>query len=138
MASNFPFKIRERISSLMSPGHRELIQTTRRRVVISISSHISVDSTASEFLSAKIQDFEDEEAYINQVKAGLEDVNLTKALSSAEYRKELNSLLRRFCENAETLKVLKRQRHNLTDDIDDSDALEKHQRVKGPLGANNV
>ncbi|KAJ5627100.1 hypothetical protein N7528_004527, partial [Penicillium herquei] len=131
MASNSPFKIPARISSLMSPTYRELIETTQRRVVSTASSQISIESTASDFLAAKIQSLENEEEYMKQVKAGLQDAHMKNALNSLELQKEINLLLPRFRANAETLKVLKRQQRTITDDIDD--ALEKRQRITGPL-----
>ncbi|KAJ5719271.1 hypothetical protein N7493_007726 [Penicillium malachiteum] len=91
-----------------------------------------VEFTASKFLDAKIEAHQTEESYLNQIQAGRDDAHFNKALGSTEYTRQLVPLLVKVRDNTDTLKVLKRQRTLIMNDIDE--AIEKRQRTKGPLG----
>ncbi|KAJ5290874.1 hypothetical protein N7478_000125 [Penicillium angulare] len=108
MESTPPFKIPERILSLVPPENYTRLLEAQNRAVSSASSEISVKSTTSEFLEAKIRAIEDDEAYI---------IPLTRRVRS----------------NQTTIRVLKRQRRALIEDIDDRLVnLDNRQRANAP------
>ncbi|KAJ6110548.1 hypothetical protein N7486_002783 [Penicillium sp. IBT 16267x] len=102
-------------------------------VVKPTESVISPPKTiASDFLAAKITGLEDESIYIAGIKAGLDEANAKGALENDEYRRQLDPFLSKVRSNTSTLRVLKRQRNVLEEDLFDAAATEKRQRQHEP------
>ncbi|CAG8006184.1 unnamed protein product [Penicillium salamii] len=116
---------------MMSPHNRHLL-TEHGKESVSLSSNMAevsledVDSAASDFLAAKIEQLENEMSYIVTLKAGLDEANTTRRLSDAEYRKEIAPYTARMRSAQMTLRVLRRQRHVLEEDLSDTVEAEKH------------
>ncbi|KAJ5629829.1 hypothetical protein N7528_003486 [Penicillium herquei] len=89
---------------------------------------MSMESTASEFLDAKIEALQSEEEYLKQVRAGLRDTHLRDTLEYQEFQRQVGPMILKMRDNTDT--VLKRERTLIADDLDD--ALEKRQRIEGP------
>ncbi|KAJ5697455.1 hypothetical protein N7488_011139 [Penicillium malachiteum] len=85
MDSNPLFEIPERVSSLLSPLHLGSSTKTRQRLVSTASSRMSVESTALEFLDAKIEALQTEEGYLQQIKAGLNDGENDKIIFKGDF-----------------------------------------------------
>lgn len=74
----------------MSPSRRSDLRNYQQRAVASASkiSEISMksgmDSTASEFLAAKIEQFENEISYIMAIKEGLEEASVKGVLADTD------------------------------------------------------
>ncbi|CAG8410231.1 unnamed protein product [Penicillium salamii] len=69
---------------------------------------------------------ETEASYIAAIKAGLDDAHPTRRFSDMEYRKEIAPYAARVRSAQLTLRVLKRQRHVLEEDLSETVAVEKH------------
>jgi hypothetical protein len=132
-----PFPIPERISSLMPLARQEALTAYQRRSVSTASklsqiSQTSVESTASDFLATKVAQLEDESHYIAEIKAGLDEANASMALENTEYRHQIEPLMNRFRSTTSTLRVIKRQRNMLEEDLNDTVAAEKRRRRHDP------
>lgn len=132
-----PFPIPERISSLMPLARQEALTTHQRRSVSTASklsqiSQTSVESTASDFLATKVAQLEDESHYIAEIKAGLDEANASMALENTEYRRQIEPLMNRLRSTTSTLRVIKRQRNMLEEDLNDTVAAEKRRRRHDP------
>ncbi|KAJ5775864.1 uncharacterized protein N7511_000875 [Penicillium nucicola] len=131
------FPVPERISSLMSSPRRQALTEHQNRSV-SVSSMISdismasVDSTAAEFLATKIEQLENETSYIAAIKAGMDEANVKGALIDEEYRKALEPYTIRIRAANSTLRVIKRQKHLLEDDLNETLAVHKRLRTDPP------
>jgi predicted transcriptional regulator len=130
------FLIPKTILSLMPPSRQQALTAHQKRSVSTASkiSQISQssESTASDFLTAKITALEDETAHIAEIKAGLDEANANRSLKNTEYRLQLDPLTTRLRSATSTLRVLKRQRKALEEDLDDAVAVEKRRRQYGP------
>jgi hypothetical protein len=132
-----PFPVPERISSLMSLSRRQALTEHQNRSVsvsakISDISMASIDSTASDFLAAKIEELENETSYIANIKAGMEEANVKGILTDGEYRRALEPYTIRIRATTSALRVLKRQKHVLEDDLNETLAVYKRLRTDPP------
>ncbi|CAG8923374.1 unnamed protein product [Penicillium salamii] len=132
-----PFPIPERLSSLMSASQRSNLKEHQKRSVSSASavsdiSMRSTDTTASDFLAAKIEQLESETSYIAAIKAGLDEVSSKGVLTDMDYRKELAPYLIRIRSAKSTIRVLKRQRKALEADLTETMKAEKRPRTQPP------
>ncbi|KAJ5888350.1 hypothetical protein N7495_008391 [Penicillium taxi] len=129
----------ERVSSLMTPDHRATLATLQTRCEsrasnVSDISQSSCEITVSDFMAAKILQLEDEMSYITSVKAGLDEANNSEVINNIEYSQQIKPWIRKLRSKSSTLKVLKRQRNVLAEEIGDTMAVEikKRQRIDEP------
>ncbi|CAG8930190.1 unnamed protein product [Penicillium salamii] len=119
------------ILPVMSPHNGHLL-TEHGEESVSLSSKMAevslenVNSAASDFLAAKIEKLENEVSYIVTLKAGLDEAHTTRRLSDAEYRKKIAPYTARMRSAKRTLRVLKRQRHVLEEDLSETVEAAKH------------
>jgi hypothetical protein len=140
-SSHFPFlnmefrppNIPERVSSLMPLERQRAIQSTSQRTASATSqlSNLSIESSASDFLDAKIDEMETELDYIRCVREGYKEATESNALMSSEIREGLKPFLRSFRSSSQMLQVVKRQRLLIVEDLDD-ELENKRQRTCEP------
>ena len=136
MSNNPRFWIPERVSSLMTPDRHQRLRQYQERSVsaasrISKISHNSLESTASDFLEAKISELEDEKGYLLCWREGLDEAKEAGSLTTAAFHEEIQPFLTRFKRTVSTINVLKRQKKVLAEDLEEQIALKK-QRVQDP------
>lgn len=130
------YQVPERISSLVPPARKQAMREHQGRSVSAASrlsevSMSSAESTTSDFLDAKIAALEDEAAYIECVKDGLDEAAVTGRTKDTDLQRELAPLANRMRSTTSTLSALKRQRNLLVEDLEDALAL-KRQRFRQP------
>lgn len=117
-----PFEIPERVSSLFAPTRLQAIRRARTRYTSAASqafeaSHVSLESTASEFLEAKIEQLIQYKAYVDSVREGILDAYQQQPLPGNEFPQHIEPVLARLTTANSTLRVLKRQQRALADDL---------------------
>lgn len=94
-------------------------------------SHASLESTASDFLEAKIEQLTQYKAYVDLVREGILDAHNQQPLPGNEFAQHIEPVLARLTTANSTLRVLKRQRQALTDDLAEEVAT-RRQRLAEP------
>ncbi|OQE46355.1 hypothetical protein PENCOP_c001G04316 [Penicillium coprophilum] len=97
-----------------SCGYQEISVSNLSR--LSEVSQDSLQSTASDFLDAKIAAPKDEKEYISCNKEGLDEVYSSGLFNSDSFQAEIGPFLRRFRAASQTLDVIKRQRTLIQED----------------------
>ncbi|KAJ9374586.1 hypothetical protein DTO282E5_669 [Paecilomyces variotii] len=120
--------IPERYSSLMPENRQKSLQSKQRDFSqICGFSRVSVaSSTVSEFLEEKIRSYQLEIDYLRTYKDGLYEAKEADTIKDTEYKPELNSVLDDLKQANEDLRLVKRQRSLLEDDLQDE--LRKRQK----------
>ncbi|OJJ50661.1 hypothetical protein ASPZODRAFT_162606 [Penicilliopsis zonata CBS 506.65] len=121
--------IPERLSSLLQTGRRDALNRHQQRAVSAASdlSRMSIDSATSDFFDAKVKAWESEVDYIRCIRDGLDEAKTAKLLSDSEFQKELEPFLEPFRTASSNLKVLKRQRQLLLEDLEEQVEVKKHR-----------
>ncbi|CAG8378561.1 unnamed protein product [Penicillium salamii] len=125
MSAKTPFSIPEHASSLMDTNRQQTLSQIRGRSVSNSSrlSQISQDSqqsTASDFLDAKIAALSDEQEYMLCVQEGLGEALHSNKIAPEMYEKEIGTVLKSFRRSSQTFQVMKRQRTLLSEDLEDA------------------
>ena len=123
--------IPERYSSLMPHGHQKILKEQRRSISqVTQSSMVSVaSSTVSEFLEDRIKSNEFEMDYLKTYQEGLHVAHTGEKITSEQFQTEMGTVLGNFCSVNKNLRVLKRQRKIIEEDIEDE--VEHHKRERG-------
>lgn len=111
------------------PENRQKSLQSKQRDFSQISgfSRVSVaSSTVSEFLEEKIRSYQLEIDYLRTYKDGLYEAKEADTIKDTEYKPELNSVLDDLKQANEDLRLVKRQRSLLEDDLQDE--LRKRQK----------
>lgn len=129
-----PPVIPERISSLMSPTRQSALRTHKQRSVSAASrlSEMSVGSTTSDILDAKLAAMESELEYMRCVRGGLNEARQTEEISHDVFQREIQHFLKSFRSSSSTIQVLKTQRPLIIEDIDEEVSAKRH-RIEGPV-----
>ncbi|KAJ5922096.1 hypothetical protein N7516_009799 [Penicillium verrucosum] len=129
-----PPVIPERISSLMAPTRQSALRTHKQRSVNAASrlSEMSVESTASDILDAKLAAMESELEYMRCVRDGLIEARQAEEISHDVFQREIQPFLKSFRSSSSTIQVLKTQRPLIIEDIDE-EVSAKRQRIEGPV-----
>lgn len=86
-------------------------------------------STVSEFLEDKIKSNEFEMDYLKTYQEGLHVAHTGEKITSEQFQTEMGTVLGNFCSVNKNLRVLKRQRKIIEEDIEDE--VEHHKRERG-------
>lgn len=86
----------------------------------------------SDFMEAQINSLEDEKAYIQCFREGLDEARDAGKLSDRRLHQEIAPYLRRIRKTSGTLKVLKRQKKVLTEDLQEEMAIKKKRSNTSP------
>ncbi|OXV09941.1 hypothetical protein Egran_02296 [Elaphomyces granulatus] len=123
-----PPVIPERMSSLLPEARRIKLRENRQRH----ASYASAASTTiSEFLEEKILSCELDMEYLKSYKGGLQQANPTDAISKEDIDEEVGKILNRFEPLYEEVKILKRQRKYIIEDLEvDMSDLKKQKQDK--------
>jgi hypothetical protein len=130
------FEIPERVSSLFAPTRLQAIRQAGERCASAASqaskaSHVSLESTASDFLEAKIEQLTQYKAYVELVREDILDAHNQQPLPGNEFAQHIEPVLARLTTANSTRRVLKRQRRALTDDLAEEVAT-RRQRLAEP------
>ncbi|CAG7948691.1 unnamed protein product [Penicillium salamii] len=135
-----PFKIPERILSKLQPARLETLRYLQNKRTVSassaqsLSSQISLESTTSEFLEAKIGSLYNEQEYLEKVQRELVAGKQEGEITTTEFQDVNHDLLARFTSAKQTIDVLESQRKFIEDDISKDVSLTvKKQRVNAPF-----
>ncbi|KAF7714342.1 Uncharacterized protein PECH_003048 [Penicillium ucsense] len=128
-------RLLERTSSALTPRHLHQLQQARSRCV-SASSQMSAKTTdslgsnASDFLEAKIEQLTEFEKYYELIKRGILEGHEQQLLSNEELQSHMAPVVTKLAVTNSTLKVLKRQKRQLADDLEE-DTASIRQKIDG-------
>ena len=126
--------IPERYSSLMPTDRRDRLGEQRQRHTShasQLSAMSTASSTVSEFLEEKIKLCQGELDYMKSYKEGLHEAKCSEKLDRHRHQEELDRVLANYQPRSEELKILKRQRRIVHDDLEDEIAGSKRPREEG-------
>lgn len=128
-----PFQIPERTSSLLGGTRLQAMRQagSRHASAASRASNVSLESTASDFLEAKIEQLTEYKSYSELVKQGILEARDQQRLPPSEFNELISPVLRKLSTANATLRVLKRQRQAITDDLAEEVAI-RRQRLAEP------
>jgi hypothetical protein len=117
----------------MSNSRQKTLQERQRNFSQATqSSNVSVASTTvSEFLEEKVKAYQLELDYIKAYKDGLHEARSAEKLSNDEFDKELGMVFEDFRSVQADLKVLKRQRGVIQEDLEEEIDSSKRYRAEG-------
>jgi hypothetical protein len=130
--------IPERLSSLLPEDRIKKIKEKQQRCT-SHSSIISMESiastTVSDFLEEKIVSHQLDIEYLKSYKDGLHDAYLTKKISKDDFNKELSDIVKQFEPFSNEIRVLKRQRKIIREDLEDEirDSKKQNANLEPPI-----
>ena len=118
----------------MSPTRQSALRTHKQRSVSAASrlSEMSVGSTTSDILDAKLAAMESELEYMRCVRGGLNEARQTEEISHDVFQREIQHFLKSFRSSSSTIQVLKTQRPLIIEDIDEEVSAKRH-RIEGPV-----
>lgn len=112
---------------LMPEGFQSELKKTERN--ITGLSELSVASSASEFLEGKIQSQNLQLEYLRTYKSGLQAAHAAGSLETSEFTDQIGPVMDEFTGICGELKVLKRQRKILEEDLEEETSIAKRQRL---------
>lgn len=110
---------------LMPEGYQDELKRSERN--ISGLLGLSVVSSASEYLEAKIQSQNLELDYLRMYLHGLQATHAAGSLQDSEFTDQIGPVLDEFTRISSELRVLKRQRKLLEEDLEEEASVAKHQ-----------
>jgi hypothetical protein len=125
MSKKRPF-IPERYSSLMPAARQEKLQDVKQRSS-SLASQISLNSTASEFLEAKIRGVETEIEYITNYRTGLHEAFEAQNMGKAAFQEAMREVETGARPIEREAVLLKRQKKSLAEDL--AEDMNKYETV---------
>ena len=111
----------------MPEGYQDELK--RRERNISGLSGLSVASSASEFLETKIQSQSLELDYLRMYSSGLQAAHAAGSLEACEFTEQVGPVADEFAGISSELRVLKRQRKLLEEDLEEETSIAKRQRL---------
>ncbi|KAJ5475290.1 hypothetical protein N7539_008356 [Penicillium diatomitis] len=125
----------ERTSSALTLSNLHQLQQARSRCVsassqMSAKTTDSLESNASDFLEAKIEQLTEFEKYYELVKRGILEGHEQQLLSNEELQSHMAPVVTKLAVTTSTLKFLKRQKRHLADDLE-KDTASIRQKIDG-------
>lgn len=120
-----------RYSSLLSPDRQKQRQERKASHTSQLSESSDASTTVSDFFEDKICEYQHAIDYLDVYKAGLIEARSSNKLKAGEFNREMAPILDTYSKTCQNLKILKRQKRFLEDDL--MEELDSGKRLKGDL-----